>query len=87
MKPCPFCGGTVFHEWWSEAYECYMVECQDCGAMMRGFLPEEARAKWNERCEVESSEDTPVPIGACSKCGSPQYTSEGFCGACRGVSV
>ena len=53
MKPCPFCGGTVFHEWWSEAYECYMVECQDCGAMMRGFLPEEARAKWNERCEVE----------------------------------
>lgn len=36
LKPCPFCGGgklTITHENAGTENECYLVECEDCGAL------------------------------------------------------
>lgn len=34
-------------------------------------------------CVIDKTEREPLPIGECSKCHTPIYTAEGFCGVCE----
>jgi NMD protein affecting ribosome stability and mRNA decay len=61
-----------------------MAETRPCGH------PAGVRDTGNDpcmACMTEEYDDEPQtehqPIGRCSHCGAPHYTTEGFCGGCE----
>jgi len=63
--------------------------CQCGGEMQQGanglfWCPAcGGRGAMDDPPEAEAS--PPQPIGVCPKCKTPVYTTEGFCGVCRGT--